>query len=79
MNLTRRAFFKGLASIAAVAVTPIDFVSARLGVPTEFAPAIRKSYADIVAETLMAHREQMIENVTRHNPLLERLTRQGKV
>jgi hypothetical protein len=75
MTPTRRAFLRGILGAAAVAASGVDFVAAAVGKPTAFATRIRASMplSEAVIAALAAHREQLIENVTQNNALLDML------
>lgn len=69
--LSRRGFFKFLSAAVVVAVTPIKFVA-----PVLHGRLVESlSFQDIMTTTLRNHMPEIVANITRTNPLLERLKR----
>lgn len=61
MNMNRRGFLAGLASVAAVVATPIRYVRRKLG------------FAEAMEVAVRANASRLADNVTRNNALFERL------
>lgn len=67
--MNRRGFLKFLSASAIVAITPLKFV----------APVLHRrlveslTFQEIINITLRNHRAELVANITRSNPLFERL------